>query len=42
MKFFSTLLKNFDIIVPDTRYINSIVNGKKQKYIFQENYLKSF
>ena len=37
---FSTLLKHFDIIVPDTRYINSIVNGKKQKYIFQEKLSK--
>lgn len=40
--FVTTLLKELDFLVPKTFYVNTLLNGKKQKFIFQEKMSKEF
>jgi hypothetical protein len=38
--FLTTLLENFNFVVPHTRYVDVVINEKKQKFIFQEKFTK--
>ena len=40
--FVTTLLKELNFLVPKTFYVKALLNGKKQKFIFQEKISKEF
>jgi len=40
--FVTTLLNELNFLVPKTFYVNTLLNGKKQKFIFQEKMSKEF